>query len=59
MPIANNKSRKPERTEVTRILKPTISNTPKSVSPMVEAHASDSVSELGKRAVTERVYSRK
>jgi len=59
MPIANNKSRKPERTEVTRILKPTISNTPKSVSPMVEAHASDSVSELGKRAVTERVYSTK
>src|SRR5215472_3830452 len=48
MPIANNKSRKPERTEVTRILKPAISNIPKRVSATVAAHANDTVNELGR-----------
>src|SRR6516162_3954707 len=35
MPIANDKRRRPERTEAIRILKPAISNIPKSVSAMV------------------------
>ena len=52
MPIANDKSRRPERTEAIRILKPPISNIPKSVSATVAAHAKDTVNELGKRAVT-------
>src|SRR5262250_392500 len=38
MPIANDKSRRPERTEAIRILKPAISNIPKSVSATVAAH---------------------
>ena len=59
MPIANDKSRSPERTEVIRILKPTISNIPKSVSATVAAHANDTVNELGKREVTLPVYSTK
>ena len=56
MPIANDKSRKPERTEAIRILKPAISDIPKSVSATVAAHANDTVDELGKRDVTARVY---
>src|SRR5499427_9881187 len=59
MPIANDKSRRPERTEAIRILKPAISNIPKSVSAMVAAHANDTVDELGKRDVTTPVYSTK
>src|SRR4029450_6421200 len=52
MPIANDKRRRPERTEAIRILKPAISNIPKSVSATVAAHANDTVDELGKRDVT-------
>src|SRR5215469_9834746 len=52
MPIANDKRRRPERTEAIRILKPAISNIPKSVSAMVAAQANDTVDELGKRDVT-------
>src|SRR5215813_6733367 len=59
MPIANDKRRRPERTEALRILKPTISNTPQSVSATVAAQANDSVHELGKRDVTAPVYSTK
>jgi len=59
MPIANDKRRRPERTEATRILKPAISNIPKSVSAIVAAHANDTVDELGKRDVTAPVYSTK
>src|SRR5262252_1892538 len=59
MPIANDKSRRPERTEAIRILKPAISNIPKSVSATVAAHANDTVDELGKRDVTTPVYSTK
>src|SRR6266403_2880521 len=56
MPIANDKRRRPERTEAIRILKPAISNIPKSVSATVAAHANDTVNELGKRDVTAPVY---
>ena len=59
MPIANDKRRRPERTEAIRSLKPAISNIPKSVSAMVAAHANDTVNELGKRDVTAPVYSTK
>src|SRR5215469_9531258 len=59
MPIANDKRRRPERTEAIRILKPAISNIPKSVSAMVAAHSNDTVNELGKRDVTAPVYSTK
>src|SRR6516162_729690 len=59
MPIANDKRRRPERTEVIRILKPAISNIPKSVSATVAAHANNTVDELGKRDVTAPVYSTK
>src|SRR4029453_18888441 len=59
MPIANDKRRRPERTEAIRILKPAISNIPKSVSATVAAHANDTVDELGKRDVTAPVYSTK
>src|SRR5215475_9882432 len=59
MPIANNKRRRPERTETIRILKPAISNIPKRVSATVAAHANDTVNELGKRDVTAPVYSTK
>ena len=59
MPIANDKMRRPERTEAIRILKPAISNIPKSVSATVAAHANESVNELGKRDVTTAVYSTK
>src|ERR1043165_1151505 len=59
MPIANDKRRRPARTEAIRILKPAISNIPKSVSATVAAHANDTVNELGKRDVTARVYSTK
>jgi hypothetical protein len=59
MPIANDKSRRPERTEAIRILKPAISNIPKRVSATVAAHANDTVDELGKRDVTAPVYSTK
>src|SRR5712664_337714 len=59
MPIANDKRRRPERTEAIRILKPAISNIPKSVSATVAAHANDTVNELGKRDVTAPVYSTK
>src|SRR6202012_1127732 len=56
MPIANNKRRRPERTEANRVLKPAMSNIPKSVSATVAAHANDTVNELGKRDVTAPVY---
>src|SRR5215510_10750747 len=56
MPIANDKRRRPERTEAIRILKPAISNIPKSVSATVAADANDTVNELGKRDVTAPVY---
>jgi hypothetical protein len=59
IPIANDKRRRPERMDVIRILKPTISNIPKSVSVTVAAHANDTVNELGKREVTLPVYSTK
>src|SRR5262249_6285782 len=59
MPIANDTRRRPERTEAIRILKPAISNIPKSVSATVAAHANDTVHELGKRDVTAPVYSTK
>src|SRR5215510_10557376 len=59
MPIANDKRRSSDRTEAIRILKLSISNIPKSVSPMVAAHANDTVHELGKRDVTTPVYSTK
>jgi hypothetical protein len=59
MPIANDKRRRPERTEAICILKPAISNMPKSVSAIVDAHANDTVDELGKRYVTVPVYSTK
>src|SRR6185503_13908205 len=59
MPIANDKRRRPERTETIRILKPAISNIPKSVSATVAAHANNTVNELGKRDVTVPVYSTK
>src|SRR5204863_8595781 len=57
--IANDKRRRPERTEAMRILKPAISNIPKSISATVAAHANDTVNELGKRDVTAPVYSTK
>src|SRR5215468_8231228 len=59
MPIANAKRRRPERTEVIRILKPAMSNMPNRVSATVAAHANDTVNELGKRDVTAPVYSTK
>src|SRR5215472_7674647 len=59
MPIANDKRRRPERTEAIRILKPAISNIPRSVSATVAAHANGTVNELGKRDVTAPVYSTK
>src|ERR1044071_2872829 len=59
MPIANDKSRRPLRKEAIRILKPAISNIPKSVSATVAAHANDTVNELGKTDVTAPVYSTK
>ena len=59
MPIANDKMRRPERTEAIRVLKPARSNIPKSVSATVAAHANDTVDELGKRDVTAPVYSTK
>src|SRR6516165_4745694 len=59
MPKANDKRRRPERTEVIRILKPAISNIPKSVSATVAAHANNTVNELGKRDITAPVYSTK
>jgi hypothetical protein len=59
MPIANNKRRRPERIAASRILKPAISNIPKSVSPTVAAHANNTVNELGRRDVTAPVYSTK
>src|SRR5262249_53986910 len=58
MPIANDKRRRPERTEAIRILKPAISNIPKSVSAMVAAHANHTADELGSD-VTAPVYSTK
>src|SRR6266852_9106475 len=48
MPIANDKRRRPERTEAIRILKPAMSNIPKRVSATVAAHATDTVNELGR-----------
>src|SRR5260370_10474477 len=59
MPIANDKRRRPERTEAIRILKPAMSNIPKRVSATVAAHANDTVNELGKRDITAPVYSTK
>src|SRR5215831_5655998 len=59
MPKANDKRRRPERTDAIRILKPAISNIPKSVSAMVAAHANDTFDGLGKRDVTAPVYSTK
>jgi hypothetical protein len=56
IPIANDRRRKPDRIEASRILKPTISNIPKSVSATVAAHANDTVHELGKTDVTAPVY---
>jgi hypothetical protein len=43
MPIANDKRRRPERTEAIRILKPAMSNIPKRISETVAAHANDTV----------------
>ena len=57
IPIANDKSKRPARMEVIRVLKPAMSNTPKSVSVMVAAHANDTVNELGKIDITAPVYS--
>src|SRR3954453_12140766 len=54
MPTANDKRRRPERTETIRTLKPPISNIPKSVSATVAAHANNAVGELGKRDTTKR-----
>src|SRR4051794_8346017 len=59
MPKANDKRRRPERTEAIRILTPAISNIPQSVSATVAAHANDAVNELGKIEVTAPVYSTK
>jgi hypothetical protein len=59
MAIANDKRRKPDRTEAIRTLKPAMSNIPKSVSATVAVHANDRVNELGKRDVTVPVYSTK
>jgi hypothetical protein len=59
IPIANDKRRRPEKTEAIRVLKPTMSNIPKSVSATVAAHANDTVSELEKRDITAPVYSTK
>src|SRR5215468_4126813 len=59
MPIANDKMRRPERTEAIRILKPAISNIPKSVSATVAADANHTVNEPGNRDVTAPVYSTK
>jgi hypothetical protein len=56
MPIANDKRRRPERTEAIRVLKPTMSSTPKNVSARVAAHANNTVNELGKIDITEPVY---
>jgi hypothetical protein len=51
IPIANDKRRRPERAEVIRVLKPAMSNIPKSVSATVAAHANDTAHEPGKRDV--------
>src|SRR3954463_3774127 len=59
IPIANDKRRRPERTEASRVLKPAMSNIPKSVSATVAAHANDTVNELGNRDITAPVYSTK
>src|ERR1043166_2565319 len=59
MPIANDKRRRPLRKEAIRILKPAISNIPKSVSATVAAHATDTANERGKSDVTAPVYSTK
>jgi hypothetical protein len=59
MLIANDNRRRPERTEAICILKPAISNIPKSVSATVAAHAKYTVAELGKIDVTAPVYSTK
>jgi len=59
MPIANDKSRRPDRTEAIRILKPAIIGIPKSVSATVAVHANGTVDELGNRDVTALVYSTK
>jgi hypothetical protein len=59
MPIANDKRRRPDRTEAIRVLKPAMSNIPRRVSATVAAHANDTVNELGKRDVTVPVYSTK
>src|SRR5215472_9081055 len=59
MPIANDKRRRPERTEAIRILKPAISNIPRSVSATVAADANHTVNEPGNRDVTAPVYSTK
>src|SRR3954470_7879331 len=59
IPMANVKRRTPDRTEAIRVLNPTMSNIPKSVSATVAAHANDTVNELGKRDVTAPVYSTK
>jgi hypothetical protein len=57
--MANSKRRRPEGTKAIRVLKPTMSNIPKSVSATVAAHANDTVNELGKRDITAPVYSTK
>jgi hypothetical protein len=59
MPRANDKRRRPDRTELIRTLKPAMSNIPKRVSATVAAHANDTVNELGKRDITAPVYSTK
>jgi len=59
MPIANDESRRPDRTELIRTLKPAMSNIPKRVSATVPPHANDTFNELGKRDVTAPVYSKK
>src|ERR1700754_3337827 len=59
MPIANDKRRRPERPEANRVLKPALSNIPKSVSAAVAAQANHTVNELGEIAITAPVYSTK
>jgi len=59
MPTANDKRRSPDKTEAFLVLNPTMSNTPKSVSPTVAAQANVTVNERGKRDVTVLVYSTK
>jgi hypothetical protein len=57
MPIANDRRRRPERIEATRIAKPVMSNIPRNVSASVAVHANVIDKELGNSDVTAPVYS--